>query len=507
MRFLGVDIGTWESKGVVADEKGRVLARASCPHAMKTPLPGYAEHDAQDAWWGDFRRISRELTNAVGGKIDAVGVSAVAPCLLPVDARLRPLRPAILYGIDVRAAREIEEIEAAFPASQTLLHCGSAVSSQSIAPKLLWLRRHEPDIFKNARWFLTASSYLAAKLTGSCSIDTYTAAACPPLFDVSKGEWCADVGFFCPAEKLPRCRLACDIAGFVTREAALETGLSEGTPVNVGTADAAAEAVSAGVTAPGDMLLMYGSSIFLIRATGEWLRDERLWSGPYLFPGTFCVTAGMSSAGTLTRWYRDNIAPDLGLLADTRGENAYALLAERAKDIPAGSDGLIALPYFSGERTPIRDPYAKGALFGLTLSHTREHIYNALLESVGYGIAQHFDILREMGLSGERVFAVGGGVKNARWTQMVSDIAGVEQLLPEIGDGAAYGDALMAALAVGLYRDPAEMTANARIRGVVKPDPEKTAFYAPYREAYARLYERTKPLERFAECLSAKRPS
>ena len=267
-----------------------------------------------------------------------------------------------------------------------------------------------------------------------------------------------------------------------------------GTKVTTGTADAAAEAFSVGVLNPGDMMLMYGSSIFIIHVVEKFTMDDRLWAGPYLFPGTYSVAAGMSCAGTLTHWFRDNFALDLQRKAEAEGSNVFAEIAKLADGIPAGSDGLTILPYFSGERTPINNPNAKGMIFGLNLQHTRAHIYKALLEGVGYGINQHFEIFDALQMGTKKVMAVGGGTKNPTWLQAVSDISNKRQYVAEVDTGAAYGDALIAALATGFYRDSNHVAQQIKIQRTIEPNAASYQAYAPFRSRYSRLYLQTKDI-------------
>ena len=242
------------------------------------------------------------------------------------------------------------------------------------------------------------------------------------------------------------------------------TGLAAGTPVITGTADAAAEAISAGLANPGDLMVMYGSSIFFILKTDRLYNSPHFWGTRFLEPDTYAVAGGMSTAGSLTRWFRDNFAAGEVAAESAGGENAYAALAELAAASPPGARGLVALPYFAGERTPIFDPDAKGLLVGLTLSHTRGDVYRALLESVGYGIRHNLDAMRAEGMAPARILAVGGGTLNRAWMQMVSDIAGIEQHIPAQQIGAAYGDAFLAGVGIGMFggtRDAGTLGAGA----------------------------------------------
>ncbi len=495
--FMGIDIGTYESKGAVIDERGKVITTYSCPHVMETPKPGYAEHDAEATWWKDFCVISRKLIEDSGiepEEIEAVGCSTIAPCCLPVDEKLRPLRKAILYGVDVRVGEEIEYLENAFGKEELFQKCGTPITSQSAGAKLLWIKNHEPDIYAKTYKFITGSTYLTAKLTGKFVIDRYTAACWTPMYNIEKQDWEEDLSLFCRRDQLAECRWSDEVIGTVTPAAAAETGLSVHTKVITGTADASAEAFSVGVMKPGDMMVMYGSSIFIIHVVENFTNDRRLWAGPYLFPDTYSMAAGMSTSGTLTRWYKEQFARDVAAEAEERGQNAYEELAKRAEDIPAGSKGVIVLPYFSGERTPINDVKAKGVIFGLNVLHTREHIYQACLEGIGYGIAQHFDVFEERKIETKKVMAVGGGTKNERWIQIVSDICGREQKEAEETIGAAYGDALLAALSVKVFRTPDEVNEIIKIRKAVKPDMENHELYRPLKEKYTDLYLATREI-------------
>ncbi len=495
--FMGIDIGTYESKGALVDEDANIVAYHACPHEMEVIHAGYAEHDAEATWWSDFCTISRKLIEKSGvdpKDILSVGCSTIAPCCLPVDKELSPLRKAILYGIDVRAVDEIEYLEKKYGKDAIFEKCGTPLTSQSAGAKVLWIKNKEPEVYAKADKFVTGSTYLVAKLTGKYVIDHYTAATWVPMYNMDKLDWEDDVSEFCERDQLPECRWSHEVVGEVHEKAAAETGLCVGTKVTCGTADASAEAFSVGVLDPGDMMLMYGSSIFIIHVVEQFTKDERLWAGPYLFPGTYSVAAGMSCAGTLTRWFRDNFAGDVVEAAELKGENAYAELSKLAEGIPAGSDGLIVLPYFSGERTPINDPKAKGVVFGLNLQHTRGHMYKACLEGVGYGIAQHFKIFDEREMGTKKVMAVGGGTKNAAWIQAVSDISGKTQHTAVEETGAAYGDALIAALAVGHYKNSEEVSQVIKRKQTVEADSKTHEVYGPYLERYTELYNVTKEL-------------
>ena len=271
----------------------------------------------------------------------------------------------------------------------------------------------------------------------------------------------------------------------MTAEAAAATGLAAGTPVTAGTIDAAAEAVSVGVAAPGDMMMMYGSTIFMIALTDAPLRDPRLWRAPWLFPDREAAMAGLATSGTLTHWFRDRFARELP------AATAFETLAAEAAASPPGARGLIVLPYFSGERTPIHDPDARGCIFGLDLTHSRGDVYRAFLEGIACGADHALDAFREAGAAPSALRAVGGGVRNAVWMQATSDVAGLDQIVAEKTIGASYGDAFLAAVAIGSAArgDIARWNPEARrVRAAPQP------VYERRRVQFRELYRRTRDI-------------
>lgn len=487
--YLGIDIGTFESKGVLVNAAGEIVAQASRPHKMLVPQPGWAEHDPEQDWWGDFCFVSKTLIADSGvdpKSIRSVGTSAIGPCMLPVDADGNPLMNGVLYGVDTRSLKEINELTASIGADRILDICGNALTSQSIGPKILWLRNNRPDVYDSAAKIVTSTTFLVHRLTGNWVVDHYTAANTSPLYDVGKLAYTDELApDIVPLDKLPRPVWSTDIAGQVTANAANATGLAEGTPVICGTIDASAEAFSVGVLSAGDMMVMYGSTIFIIQLTEQRVRDPRLWYAPWMFPDQHASMSGLATSGTLTHWFRDEFAKEL----DTA--SAFATLAEEAALSPAGANGLIMLPYFSGERTPIHDPQAKGVLFGLNLTHKRGDIYRALIEGIAYGTNHIFETYAEAGSAPRRLMAVGGGTKNRLWLEATSHITGLGQILARHTIGASYGDACLAAIGRGdadrgtiLHWNPAE----ANVESVAN------AAYVRNYQIFKALYQNTRHL-------------
>jgi xylulokinase len=489
--YLGVDIGTFESKGVLVDEAGQIVASAARAHKMLVPQPGWAEHRAEEDWWGDFTFLSQKLL--AESKIDpksirAVGASAIGPCMLPVDEDETPLMNAALYGVDTRASAEIEELNAMIGAERVLNECGNALTSQSAGPKMLWLKKNRPDLFANTRMVLTATSFIVHRLTGRYVIDHYSAPNNAPFYNAADMAWSEALApGVIDLSMLPQICWSTDVVGGVTGEAARQTGLAEGTPVICGTIDAAAEAVSVGAVTPGDMMLMYGSTVFIIALTSSAVRDARLWYAPWLFSGQHASMAGLSTSGTLTHWLRETMAREL--LPD----EAMRLMAAEAESSPPGANGLVMLPYFSGERTPIHDPHAKGVIFGLNLTHQRGDMVRAALEGIAFGTRHVLDTFAEAGVPVENIYAVGGGVKNAVWSQSTSDISGIGQIVCEKTIGASYGDAFLAAVGVGDAKVSDIKSWNPVARQLI-PDATASGVYARQYGIFRALYERTHDL-------------
>lgn len=477
--LLGIDIGTASSKAVLTRPDGEIVARASRDHSTASPRPGWFEHDAEAVWWADIVALSHELLPSTEGELAALGVSGIGPCLLPCDAQDKPLRPAILYGVDTRAETEVEELTALLGADEILSRGGSALSSQSLGPKLAWLRRHEPDIWaQTERWHM-ASSFAVARLTGEWALDHHSASQCDPLYDLEASDWnSAWADAVAPGLPLPRLAWPSEIVGHVHAAGAAATGIPAGTPVVAGTIDAWAEAVSVGVRASGDLMLMYGSTMFLVLGIDRPARNPSIWTTRGVAPGSLTAAAGMATSGSLTAWLRDLF-----------GGPPFEQLVEEAVHVVPGASGLLVLPYLAGERTPILDPSARGTVIGLTLNHRREHLYRAALEGIAFAVRHNLDVLAPG--AQPRAVAVGGGTRTDLWAQIVSDVTGLEQELPRETIGASYGDARLAAEATNLAPAGGAWTAPQR---TIAPRPEHAPLYDDLYALYRDLYPATAPI-------------
>ncbi|MFD7707220.1 FGGY-family carbohydrate kinase [Streptomyces sp. NPDC059786] len=471
---LGVDIGTSSSKGVLAALDGTLLRSAVREHSPARPGPGRFEMDAS-VWWREFIALARELTAPGDATVVSVGVSGMGPCVLLTDEHDTPLRPAVLYGVDTRSVRQIRRIEERLGADEIIRRGGSALTTQAAGPKIAWIAEEEPARYARARRLFMPSSWLVRKLTGAYVLDHHSASQCTPLYDALACDWYAPwAAEVAPGIDLPPLRWSGEAAGTLTAGAARETGLPAGIPVTTGTIDAWAEALSVGAQHTGDLMLMYGTTMFLIHTVPEPITSPSLWGTVGALPGTRNLAGGMATSGAVTTWLRD-------LFAD----GDHAELTRRAAESGPGANGLLMLPYFSGERTPVMDPDARGVIAGLTLSHTRGDLYRAALEATGFGVRHNIEVLEAAGGDIRRVVAVGGGTQGSLWTQLVSDITGRPQEVRTITIGAAYGGALLAAQLVG---DAAVDDWNP-VRTTVIP---RSGHRARYDELYA-LYRRLYP--------------
>lgn len=474
---IGLDIGTGSSKGVLADTSGRVIATATREHKTSFPRPGWAEHDADEVWWGDCAGILRELASRAHGTVAAVCISGIGPDFLPTTASGQALRPAILYGVDTRSAEEIVELTEKYGREKILEVCGNNMTAQSVGPKILWLSRNEPDVWKNTERFFMCHSYCIYHLTGAYVLDHLSASMMEPIYSPFTNDWVDDWRQeICGDLEMPQLTWSNQVAGRVTADAGRVTGLPPGIPVAMGSIDAFMEAFSVGVKDPGEVMLMYGSTMVAVEVSSQTLIGANLWSNAGLLEGTYNLSGGMSTTGSLTTWVRDVTSSD------------FTTLSQEAAQSSIGSNGLICLPYFSGERSPIADPDARGVLAGLSLTHTRGDIYRSILEATGFGSRHLLQEIRDAGGQARRYVAVGGGTIGGLWPQIMSDAIGIEQEIPKVAIGASYGDALMAATSAGLVEDGTHWNELDR---VVTPDPEAHARYTELYEIYRDLYPAT----------------
>lgn len=503
VRLLGIDVGTSSTKAIVCDGRGAILASASAPHELLTPRPGWSEQNP-DGWWRATCRAVREALASAGidgASIEGVGLSGQmhgsvllgAESLGGDGAAAAPLRPALLWN-DQRTAAQCVEIEEAAGGRAALVGLvGNAALPGFTLPKLLWIRQHEPDVWERVAAWCMPKDYVRLRLTGRLSTDVGDAAG-TLLFAVDGRRWSdqahAMVGLD-PALS-PRVLESCEVAGVVSRWAAAETGLAEGTPVVAGSGDNQCGAVGAGVVEPGLVLATLGTSGVVYAHSQEPRKDAggsgaapgRVHTmcaadGTQARPGHWSLTGCMLSAAGSLAWLRESLFPDV----------PYDTLLEEAARTPPGSGGLVFLPHLTGERCPHPDPQARGAFVGLTSRHGRGHLARAVVEGVTLTMRQILEIFGDVGVRAERVRLGGGGAKTPFWRQVQADVYGLPAELPNTEEGPAFGAALMAGVGAGVWPGLGEAcSATIRVTETREPDEERAQLYRDLLQAYGAIY-------------------
>ncbi|HEY7835506.1 MAG TPA: xylulokinase, partial [Ktedonobacterales bacterium] len=444
--LLGLDISTTGAKALVIDSAGAVLASGTTPIALSTPRPLWSEQDPAEWWQASIASIRQALgqSGVDGSRIAAVGLTGQMHGLVLLDAAGEVLRPAILWN-DQRTAAQCDEIRARLGRARLIALTGNDALTGFTAPKLLWVREHEPEVYARARHVLLPKDYLRLRLTGAYATDVADGSGTLLVEPRARG-WSEELlaALEIPRAWLPPVFEGQQVTGRVSAAAAALTGLPVGIPVVAGAGDQAAGAVGVGAVEPGVVSVVLGTSgvVFAPTATPLIEPEGRLHAFCHALPNRWHLMGVMLSAAGSLQWYHDTLAPGI----------SFAELLKEAELAPAGADGLIFLPYLSGERTPYADPLARGAFVGLTVRHRRGHLTRAVLEGVAFGLRDSFDLLRTAGL--ERVAQVrisGGGARSRLWRQIVASVLGVAVDAVAADEGAAFGAALLAGVGVGLW--------------------------------------------------------
>ena len=474
---LGIDVSTTATKAILVDEAGRVVGIASSEYGFDQPRPLWSEQDPHLWWTGATEAIGRALEAAglAGDDVVAVGLTGQMHGLVLLDAAGEVIRPAILWN-DQRTAAECDAIRAALEPAHLVEVTGNDALTGFTAPKLVWVRDHEPDAWARVAHVLLPKDYVRLRLTGSYAMDKADGSG-TILFDLAARDWSAEMLAALRIEPawMPPTFEGPEITGVMSREAAAATGLRAGTPVVAGGGDQAANAVGVGAVVPGRVALSLGTSGVVFATTDRPLYEPagRVHAFCHAVPGRWHLMSVMLSAAGSLRWFRDALAP---------GE-PFGTLAERAGEVAAGSDGLLFLPYLSGERSPYPDPLARGAFVGLTLGHDRRHMTRAVLEGVAFGLRDGLDLMVGAGMPvPAQILASGGGMASPLWRQILADVLGAAIATPGTTEGAAFGAALLAAVGAGWF-PTVEAAADAIVHATPAAEPGPDA--ARYAEAHA----------------------
>jgi xylulokinase len=472
-QLVGLDVGTTGVKALALSPTGEVLARAEETYELSTPHSGWAEQDPED-WWGAAERALARL----GGEATAIGLSGQMHGLVVLDERDRILRPAILWN-DQRTEAECAEIEERVGLERLIGLTGNRALTGFTAPKLLWLRRHEPETYGRIAHVLLPKDSVRLRLPGEHAIDVADASG-TLLFDVAQRRWSEEMVDELELDPawLPRELESPEISGTT----------AAGIPVAAGAGDQAAAALGVGVDRPGPVSVVLGTSGVVFAALPGFAADPqaRVHAFCHAVPGGWHAMGVMLSAAGSLRWFRDALG----------GRHEYGELLAAAEQSPPGAEGLTFLPYLTGERTPHADPHARGAFAGLTIRHDLGALVRAVLEGVAYGLRDSLQLLRELGVSPAAGHASGGGARSELWLRILASVLGLPIRRTATDEGSAYGAALLGGVAAGVFRDVSEaVAACVRLDDAIEPDPDWSAAYERGYPRFRLLYPALRPLE------------
>ncbi|BBL80926.1 xylulokinase [Rubrobacter xylanophilus] len=477
--FVGLDVGTGGARAVAVDEAGRVVAEASSPYPLLSPRPGWTEQDPGE-WWRAAREVLGQIAERAGGEIRGIGLTGQMHGSVFLDGADRVIRPALLWN-DQRTQKQCEEITARLGRERLLEIAGNPALTGFQAPKILWLREEEPGNYRRVASVLLPKDYIRLMLTGERATDASDAAG-TLLLDVARRDWSEEIlsALEIPRGWLPRVYEGPEATGLLREEVASELGLPAGVPVAAGGGDNAAAAVGVGVVREGLMSSSVGTSGVLFTHTDAFSPDPsgRVHAFCHAVPGAYHLMGVTLSAGGSLAWWRSTLEKD------------YDALVEEASRVPPGAEGLLFLPYLTGERTPHLDPSARGGFIGLTARHTAAHMSRAVMEGVVFSLRESLEILRSLGASVEEVRATGGGARSPLWRRLQADIYGVPIRRTTADEGPAYGAALLGGVACGAYRNVVEaVEACVKLRDeVTEPDGRRSEVYGELYEVYRSLY-------------------
>ncbi len=493
--LLGIDVGTTGSKAILIRPDGTVAAESTVEYPMHTPRPLWSEQDPEDWWRATVAAVRSVLEASAAAAVEVVGVGLTGQMhgLVLLDAAGRVLRPCIMWN-DQRTGPQCAAITARVGPQRVLELTGNPVLPGFTAPKIVWVRENEPETYARIAHVLLPKDYIRYRLTGEFFSEVSDASG-TSMFDVGRRQWSAEMltGLDVSRRWLPEVTESPEPSTRISGGAAAETGLAAGTPVAGGGGDQAAQAIGSGIVSEGTVSVTLGTSGVVFAATGAYRVEPegRLHAFCHAVPGQWHLMGVMLSAAGSFRWYRDTLGDAERVEAARLGCDPYEVLTRQAATVSAGCEGLIFMPYLSGERTPYPDPNARGVFFGLTLRHGKAHLTRAVLEGVTYGLRDSLELMRRLGLSVRQVRASGGGARSELWRQMLADVFGEEIVTVNVTQGAAYGAALLAGVAAKVYASVAEAAGRVvRVTGRHMPGPDAAVyeeFYPRFRALYPAL--------------------
>lgn len=482
--LLGIDLSTTGAKALLIDPEGRVIGSATTSLNLSSPHPLWSEQEPREWWEATANSIRQVLAeaNVSGDEVAAIGLTGQMHGLVVVDEDHEVLRPAILWN-DQRCGAECDEIRARVPLARLVQITGNDALTGFTAPKILWLETNEPEIYRCIKHVLLPKDFIRFKLTGTLAMDKADGSG-TMLFDLAQRNWSSDIleALHIPAEWLPPTFEGHETTSEISAAASELTGLRAGTPVVAGGGDQSTQAVGVGVVRPGTIAVTLGTSGVVFAATESLLIEPagRLHAFCHAVAGRWHLMGVMLSAAGSLQWYHDKFAP----------ERSFVELVAEAAEEPAGSEGLLFLPYLSGERTPHPDPLARGAWIGLTGRHGPAHLTRSILEGVAFGLKDMLGLMKDAGLASvEQIRLSGGGAKSSLWRQILADVFEAELVTVNTTEGAAFGAALLAGVGAGVWSNVDDACAQTVfVKDRIVPNPADVETYRAMYEQYQSLY-------------------
>jgi xylulokinase len=491
---IGVDIGTTNVKAAVLDTQTHtVVASASAEHPLFHPRPGWAEQDADNYWGAVVHciRVCLSQGSGLADRVAGISVSGLVGVTLPIDASGRPLHRALIW-MDARSDAECADIRERVGEERINLVNGNRIAPWFIEPKALWLKQHEPSVFKETHKFLSPAGYCTLRLSGAFSINTGDAGLFYP-YEYQRECWDFDLAdaIGVPGDKYAQIYRSHEPVGTVTEAAAEETGLRPGTVVVAGGTDISSAALGVGVTEAGQAYYSMGtgSNLGIMIPTEQRVEEYRILKWPHVLPGLTMFDGPMAFTGASLKWFRDQFANPEALLAERMGHNVFDLVTAQAQQVPPGSDGLLYLPYLGNSLSPRWNTTACGVFFGVQPFTTRAHFIRGLIEGVAFDLNSNVRIAEQAGVQFDELILNGGPAKSALWNQITADVTNKRLVLKDVHEAAPLGDAFLAATGAGLYQHPTDaVDVMAKTTGYVEPDPERHEMYTEFFELWNDIY-------------------
>ena len=493
--LLGIDIGTSGCKVALFHKDGTVVGIENGAYNVYYPHPGWAEQNPEEWWQGVCSATKRllEKTGVQPDSIAGIGIDGQSWSAIPIDKEGNVLTNTPIW-MDTRAADICDRITKEDTDNNIFALAGNSLQPSYTTAKILWYQENMPEVYQKTAKILQSNSFIVYKMTGSITQDASQGYGLH-CFDMQKGEWnedmCQMLGI--PSNLLPKIHPCHEVVGKVTKEAAIQSGLCEGTPVVAGGLDAACGTLGAGVIHSGETQEQGGQAGGMSICIDEYAADPRLIISQHVVPGSWLLQGGTTGGGGVMRWIEKELADYERSMVETTGKSSFDQLNAIAEEVAPGSDGLVFLPYMSGERSPIWDPYAKGVYYGLDFRKTKGHLVRAAMEGVAYSLKHNPDIAEGAGAKVNELLAIGGAANSLLWTQIKADITGKSITVPSSDTATTLGAALLAGVGVGLYQDFEEaVTQTVKITRRQEPDMEKHIAYQENYETYLTLYTNLK---------------